>query len=377
MIVLLAALLFSACSEPEIAPDDEDDDDEPLVITPAEADELLERLLFTGSTRVTGPLPSVSNTAVVKNNVKDTIYAMPGVQLPIRLYHSQTGKIKGWYIGVTNSSFYYDVPVEETEAGDSITIIFPEVPESDEAYSMPLKIIPYDESNQPVDIVEREFTVELPDDGCGLLVKPGNNFEWIWNYTYSADPNNKRTFFNFPQRVFATESNPTGCCNSQAACPAYVCDPNTLQCNWVYNSEVTMKTIYSIDAEFLTLYDDGTFFRYTDEHKQNFDPIQTDWCGRIPAYTITDQIVQYEGTHNYVPGRPSMSLTTTSKECDPPDPFGLCGLSTSLLSGEVKVNCHLLVIIRNRLNIDFTKDVIAFTRHPGQLDPEINAILYP
>jgi hypothetical protein len=378
ILALVSVLMLLRCANPEdeVTPPDEPGKGE---LTPAEADALLGKLSFAASAKVTGALPSVPNTERVRTESKDTIYSMPGLALPIRLYHPGA-KIKGWYISVINSSFYYDVPVEETEKGDSVTIIFPQIPpdntNSDAPYDMPLKIVPYDESKQPVDIIERQLSVEKPNaNTCGLLTQPGDNmFEWIWNCSYTVDPNNKRTFFNYPHKKAITEANPTGCCNTQAACPALVCDPNTKVCQWVYNAQVNMVQSYGIEHEFCSFYSDGKYERTTQETNKSFDPIATDWCNKVPAYIHQTIDVVYKGNHTYQPASPNISFTNTTSECDPPDPLGLCGFS--LLGGEVKVGCNLLVIVRDRLNIEFTKSYKAFTRHPGKITKEDAAIIY-
>jgi hypothetical protein len=215
--------------------------------------------------------------------------------------------------------------------------------------------------------VEEPITEEDPSAmGCDILVSGdtvvggGLKWDWVWQWTVVLDRNNKATFVNAPARKFKATQHPTGCCQNGSACPAYV--PLT-DSTWsfVYNSEVTAETSYSIWRDILGFYSDGTFARYTQEYIVNFDPISTDWCSSIPAYTIDNSVVYYFGTHNYVKGNSSISYITTRKQCD--DPSGLCGYASR--PGSIKFSCHTLMITVDRLMLENTKETRMYRRGGG------------
>jgi hypothetical protein len=369
MVAALTALFLFACSEPEVSPPD---DDEPQEITPEKANALMEEISFASATKVTGAVPSVSNTSLVKMIGGDTIYTLPELQVALRVTNPPGRPAKGWYIAVEGSTFYKDVLVDDTEDGDTVTVVIMEFTNEDpEISTFPLLITPYDEQNQPIDVIKRIVVVEnttsqggrLAASSCDLLMSPSSlaNWDWSWRSTMTWNPNGEVTFMNSPGRLFTAEQNPTGCCNPQAACPAYVCNPTTQECQWVYNAEVFATTFYSISAEYFSFFQDGTFQRWTKERIKNFnpDPDVTDWCGGVAGYNDRTSVVEYSGTHDYQSGDPNVLYVNTQVECD--DPLGICGYGSR--PGTIRVSCHVLVITAT---IEFTKEERTYVR--GSVD---------
>ncbi len=259
IVVLLAITLFATCSDPaedqDITPKEEEKE-----ITKDEADALLETLSFTASTkipRISGTVPPVANTSLVKTNSGDTIYTMPGIKMPLRISHPMSTAVKGWYIAAKNSSFYFDVPIDDEEDSDSVSVVIIEVdPKNIELpYDIPVEITPYDEANQPIDSIKVIVTIEQPSsNGCDILIKGDTanvgKIDWIWSWTMVFDPDENATFINAPNRVFSAIQHPTGCCSP--ACPAIVCDPATNICQSVFDSQVSAQTSYEIKVSIST-----------------------------------------------------------------------------------------------------------------------------
>jgi len=359
LLVLLGALLLSQCTEPEVEPDDGDDD--PQVVTPAEADRILESLMFTTKTKVSGSMPTVANTSLAKMNSGDTIFVQPGMQMPLRISSPATSPAKGWFITVENASFYLDVPVDdtedETEEGEDVSNVIIEFPEDFYLGDFSVSIMTYKEGKEPIDVIKRKVVVEKPEapgSTCSLLkTDPTVIWDWSWQSTIVWNPNGF-DFMNTPGRLFKASQLTTGCCNPQAACPAYVCDPVTLECNWEYNAIVNAFTFYSIQSEYFNFFPDGNFTRATKERIKNFnpDPNVTDWCGGIAGYNMYAPLVHYYGTHDYQDGDANIVYITERTDCD--DPLGICGYGSR--PGSVKVSCHVLVITIDRMQLDFTKE---------------------
>jgi hypothetical protein len=347
----LFAMVYYSCS---LVPDPPvDDGEEPVEepetgISSARADSLLNLVSFTSSTKVTGSVPSVANTAVVKINRKDTIYTMPGLSFPIRLSTPNAGIIGGLFVSVKNSTFHYDVELDDTEDSDTVVVVLIGVPEEfTDPYSIPLIIAPYDKNKEPIDTVDTPVKVE---EGVSNLCDiysdydpndPLRSFDWIWRWTISFNANDKVTFINSLDREFITNTNQKGCCpNDNIPCPLKVCDPNNPQkCTETYDSEVNASIVYSINGEFFNFYRNGTYERNTYEYIKNFDPVTTDWCNRVTAYNERTSGAFEIGTYTY--SGSNITLTSTiSHGCD--GGGTICGFGTRW--GDVRVTCHALQV---------------------------------
>lgn len=346
-IPVLALLILFCCSDPgeeEITPPNEEEEE----ITPDDADNLLKTFSFLSSTQITGSVPAVANSTIIRNDSKDTIYVLPGVKNVFRLSHPSSVVINGIFMAVEGSTFYVDVPALEEEDSDTVAVFLFEIDPEDLEGSMdvPVKITAYDAAKQPIDIIERIITVEEPSqNACDILVD-GDTMsfgttinEWLWRWTVVLDASGQPKFVNGPGRMYGTlQKDIEGCCNP--GCPAYVVNPTTQTGEWIFDSFVDAGTYYSISHESFMFYKNGTFYRYTIESEKNFDPASTDWCAGIPAYREGFDHVAYFGTHDYVPGDKDISYITDRFACS--DPLGICGYGSR--SGRVTFSCHALMI---------------------------------
>src|SRR5689334_5996445 len=86
-LAVVALLFLFCCSDPdadEITPAAPEEEEE---LAPEEADALLESFSFSSGKKITGNVPEVTNTALVKNDNGDTIYVLPGVKTLIQISH--------------------------------------------------------------------------------------------------------------------------------------------------------------------------------------------------------------------------------------------------------------------------------------------------
>ena len=347
-VLAISALMFCvACIEPVPDPPT-NPDPPPTEEDPGEeseaADAFLSALVFANSAQLSGQLPNATNTDEVKMNVKDTIYLMEGVKIPLRFSHPENQPIAGIYIAVNHSTFYFDVPINQEEESDTVAIVFVDIdPDTGEfPLNAPAKIIPYDENDQPIDVIQRIITIEEPaTPGCDILVaKPGTlgdttgfwSPEWFWHHTIAFNSLGEPTFVNAPGLAHVTETMYEGCCD-------YDDNKNCNILSTELNETVNAKISYTIMSETFSFFTDGTFARQSFERKTNFDPETTQWCSNSPGYKHDDVVVTYRGTHDYVPGGTSISLPTDWASCD------LCGYGSP--GGTLTFSCHMLVISRN------------------------------
>jgi hypothetical protein len=361
----LSAIVYCSCS---LIPDPPvDGEEEPVEeISSEKADSLLSLLSFTSGTKVTGSVPFVTNTELVKTNSEDTIYSMSGLKMPLRLTNPTGVTVGGWFVAAKNSTFYYDVALDETEGSDTVTIVIIEIPgESTSTYTIPLEITPYDDNKKPIDIIVRELLVEVPEPNkCNIYTNedpsaPIRSWEWIWSWTLITNSSDEGVFVNAPGYKRVSRQSPTGCCLQQPWCPQYICDPIS-GCKWVYDSQVDAVTAYSIEHEFYNFYKDGTYERNTNEYKKNFDPIATDWCNKVPGYIEGKNGAHTTGTYTYVPGS-KLTLTASKTECE--DGGNICGYGSRW--GDVRVGCYSLIVTIDRLLIENTKEVRLYSRSPA------------
>jgi hypothetical protein len=343
-VILLAAIMFSDCSDP--ADEDSPSNNTQGELTTTEADAFMDRLTFTSSSKKTGSVSNVVKTSLVKTDSQDTIYVLDGLKMPIRISHPPSMQLQGIFIVAENSSYYYEVPIDEEEESDTVSVVVLEIVpgDQDSPSDVPIEIIPYDANKSPTDILKRVIRVEKPSSECDLLIDGDtSNLEevrWIWHSTTVLDENESVKFLNSPSRVDTATQRPWGCCGTPPACPELKLDPATGKYNWVYDSRVTATTYYSIAYEGFSFYKNGTYTRISIELIKNFNPTTTDWCSKKPGYNERESIVEYQGIHDYKPGNTSISYVTKNKKCD--DPLGLCGYGSR--PGAITQSCHLLII---------------------------------
>ncbi|MDX2245832.1 MAG: hypothetical protein SF052_03590 [Bacteroidia bacterium] len=353
LAVCLILILWVSCKEPETPKPDDD----PGEITSQEADDLLGTMSFLNGTQVTGKVPTSPDIALLQMQVEDTFYAAPGMDIPVRLRHPEGVVVGGFFVAVQNSTFYYDVPVFETQDGDSISVVIFEIKpasEKEPPYNIPVEIIVYDEIKTTIDKIERVITVEKPNEpGCTITRAPTQDSTWdyVWWSTISYNYNNEVDFFNAPGKPFVTETNYQGCCDPTK--PDGKCNPLST----TLNATVNFKNLYMIEQEEFTFYSDGAYVRRTEEVKKHFDPTTTQWCAGWAGFSTVRDVVYYTGTHDFTPGATKIGFGAGTKSCD------ICGYGSP--GGDLIYTCHLFAITRNIPGSSFTR---IYIRWDGNVD---------
>lgn len=349
LVTLMLGL--ACCSDPADEDLTSSEDDENKVTTPEGADAQLASFSFTSSTKVTGSVPTVVNSSLVKTNAGDTLYVLAGVPNMLRLSHPPSRPASGVFITVKGATYYYDVPIDDKEDSDSVSTIVYEVdPEevAETGNNVQTQVTVYDENKQPIDIIERIVLVEKPDNrtsGCDITQPGDTTFSqtiyggWRWESTILYGYDGKPLSMHAPGRIYKIEQQHSGCCD-ESACPALVVNPQTQILEWVYDSEFEVRVTYSISWEHFFFYNNGRFHRITHETQTNVNAEYTDWCNGIPAIDQTHDVVHYYGTHDYEPGDTRISYGTTRARCK--DPLGLCGYGSR--GGDLTIGCDTMVI---------------------------------
>lgn len=364
-VAVLAVLFLFCCSDPaedEITPPKNEQEEE---ISQVDADAALKTFSFTSSIQTMGSVPTVVNSSLVKTNSRDTIYALPEIKNLIRISHPKSRPVTGIYMAVKGSTFYYDVPIDEEEESDTVSVILFEIEGGniEIPYDIPVDITAYDDNGQPIDILERIISVEKPknnmcdilDDGDTATNDWSRTWEWCW--TTVVDQNDQPLRIHTPGRMYYASQTHSGCCDN-SVCPVYIVDPNTKIGKWVYDSEFTVDTYYGILYEGFKFYKNGTFTRFTVERQSAVDADGTDWCNGVPKLRDYLDEVTYFGTHDYSPGDAQLRYGTTRSVCA--DPLGLCGYGSR--GGQVTSSCHAMIITAG---VEGQKEMRMYTRTYG------------
>ncbi len=363
-IVLLSGLLVVTSCEPDLEPDkgqtgNPTNPNNPVAIDP---DEVSEYLVLTDASKISGALPAASD-GPLQISVKDTLYLVNDMPFGTRVVVKHDGRydISGFYVGIPNSSFYYDVPVLAAESGDSTDVIYINIGDTDglDWGEFPVEILPHGPGNLPFKKFIRRVKVEKPkdEDPCSPLVAPpvcstddngvrtctyvGGIYSWIWDFTvvenaagdiYTAYA--PYMFLNVPAFQHG------GCCWNGFSEPAKY-DPYCVPGNRDYH-EVTVDDAYYVRYfERLDLFEDNTYLRSVRDETQNYNTDSSDYCADEAGYVTSRHYVEEDGTHDFSPGNNAINFTRLNTN-DNGDPY-----NTSFWfvhDGEVFYTCHTLII---------------------------------
>ena len=282
-------------------------------------------------------------------NSEDTIFVMKGYRHGARvvLKHDGAYDLTGVYIHVAGSSFHYDVPVVDAEAQDSTDVIYigvdaPEDLEVDYPLTIPITIYPHGPDFVPLDFLEREVTVEDPEEDMQnpycAITRPRTSaasFIWHWKYTAGIGYNGELLPIESPdiyQEGFYTTG---GCCNADGTSTTVGNDATCTQ-----NSDrfrpIDVGQYFRWIFDFLWIYDDGTFAHVNANEQINYRPSLSNFCTGKATYDYDRQQFSKSGTHDFTQGADYVNISYNPT--DPPVFGKIIG------SGEVAHTCHMLVL---------------------------------
>lgn len=284
-------------------------------LTVADLDSFSDRLQFFGATKTFGKSPAAPNGASLKISIKDTLYLLQGIHLPIRFLHENiTDNVAGAYFqvvsksrgGILATNFYEVAELTETAENDTVSVIMvgfdPPVignssgvpPAGTPADIVDITITPYNEIGQPLDEITVPVSVqELNDDPtnangsgeCSLVNGSGDQWNWDMSFIQYTpqdtikDPKSNFFFYSDPTKVFgANGQNIKGCCTDGVSSYDIICASNTTT-----QRSLRFHTFYQIQAENFTFFDNGSYLRQTFEKSAIPAPDESDFCGGGPG----------------------------------------------------------------------------------------------
>ncbi len=345
-------MIFTSC-EKEVDPEPSATGNNPPQTSPKNsktftADELLEHLKFKNSTRQNGiaPLPAGGN---VRINFKDTLYTVKGTPIGerVEVWHNGQHDITGFFVAVSNSTFYYDVPVVEEESRDNTDVFIfymDDMDGMDFPFSFEITILPH-VNGIPVKKFVRVVTLEDPEDqNCSALGADCANdcMDWIWEFTNVTDKNGD-IYNAYAPGMFIklTPFEHGGCCWNGFSIPSKY-DPYCTPGNPEYVPVIVDDQYYVRYFESLHLFSDGTYERFMDHEDKNYATDSSDYCSATVGYFVDRKGTQEKGNHSYSFQSDQIYFTVTSR-LNAKD-----GTSTTsgwgLFGGTVLVTCHSLII---------------------------------
>lgn len=358
-------LILGGCQEDldNVDPDDENN------AANFSADQLSEFLVLDGASKIVQNLKGAPD-GKLKISVKDTMYVVKGLQYGARvaIKHNGTQEIRGIYIGVSGSSFYYDAPAS-AEGQDSTETIYIhlEIPgNANYPLTVPIKIQPYGPDGEPLDEFERWITIEDPDDEdvCDPTVTQtctnregqlicNSPWSWVWEATLTENLSGD-IHTAYAPALFQNQNafQHGGCCWNGISIPAKY-DPYCVSGNPEY-FEVTVDDAYYVRYfEFMDLFDNGKFERYMRSANKIYVPDSSNYCSGVAGYFVDDNFTLYQGEHDFTPGADNIRLTTQSG-----------GSGWAMNGGELIYTCHSLIISFGREE----RYIVIYRRFSGDID---------
>ncbi len=287
---LLCAVFITACTKtdrPDIVLPDNNDDS-------LHSDTLSDHLLFLKSFKKTGSPPQAPSGSALQISFEDTLYLADEIFRPIKFLHKgATQNVAGAFIHLlaasgSTASYYYDVPeIPDMKESDTVSVIMIGIDPTGllTPQTGAIKIIPYDESGgpiaeiiRPVKLIEKKNDPDGNDGSCGLVLPPGDVWEWNFSFVLPKNGSDTFAFYNDPFRVHSTEGQDIEghCCNGNSVYPEN-CPGDTS--GLIGLARLHFATYYQVNFENFMFFDNGTFFRHTMENAPLPFPGESDFCG--------------------------------------------------------------------------------------------------
>ncbi len=339
--VVIALLLVMTACEQDIEPEKD-----PVNTGNVNPDAASEYLVFTDDTKITGSLPAATD-GQLKINFSDSIYLIKDFKLGARVIvrHDGLRDVTGFFVSILNSSFYFDVPVFEEEAGDSTDVFYLnfDIPEDeivDYPFVLPIKILPHGPDNIPLDEFDKYLTIEDPVTNKCPITTPGfGDVQWEWDHSVLETSAGEFLQVDAPLLKRGSSLQTGGCCdngiNSTVAnnpgCFEKFSDgtPNPIWRSLVY------KTYFYWAFDYLWFYEDGTFDHFNSSVQTNYRPSLSDFCNGLPYYEYQNGDFEKSGTYQFTsPDYVKITYNVTN-----PPVFG-----KTIMSGQILYTCHKFVL---------------------------------
>ena len=303
-IVLLCSGLLPACSKNEETPTEPGNPNPTDITQPAgaaHADTIAGHLQFFNAVKRSGTAPKGPSGSSLKISFRDTLYLTDELKRPIKFLHADTTQnVAGVYVQIKAtpggaSSFYYTVPEEpEMDDNDTVSVIlagvdpdglvpFAGMPPAGGSLIFDVTITPYSESGQPLAEITRPVKISVPKvdlpgatGGCGLVLPPGDYWNWDLSLIEKGDGSGLLSFYNDPKKVWGAGGQLiTGCCiNGVSSYNAVLnCEKDPTKAR-----RKRFPTFFQHQESATKFFANGTYSQFSTQTHANPDPLETDFC---------------------------------------------------------------------------------------------------
>jgi hypothetical protein len=285
-VVVLAITTIPSCHKKDLSPQ------EPVRPGGSNSiDTISNHLRFIKSTRKQGSIPHGPANPSLKISFEDTLYLIDAIPRAVKFLHDKNANVAGVYLqvtslnGTTAASHYYEVPeAKDMEDNDTVSVIMIGI--EPQGLELPLDfditITPYDRNGQPLAEAVKPGKIEEPKNdpqpagnGCGLVLPPGDRWEWEVTYAMNINGSREFDFYNQPGKVFGAggENIEGSCCSGKSFWPEFC--PGKRE----HNQQLNFATYYKIDFETIRFHSNGTYLRQTMEDSPIPLPAESNFCG--------------------------------------------------------------------------------------------------
>ena len=290
LYVLSSAMMQAGCSKPN----SDEDAPPPLVqAEPGVASELFDQLQFQNAVKKQGKVPAAPATTSLKKSFKDTLRLVEGIRIPIEFLHTgNTQNVAGMYVGSAGGSFYYvAAELKDSTDNDTVSVILMGFNKLNMTFpiSFNITITPYDGAGAPIHEYTVPVKIEEPNDdpskpsACGgLVLRPGEDWNWIMSYALGPNNTDGFVFMNYPLKKHGAGGQfIKGCCVNGKSFYNINCAGDTAS-----QRSLLFPTYFQFPEESFRFKNDGTYDRLTIQDNANPDPPASNFCGNGKGVVI-------------------------------------------------------------------------------------------
>ena len=355
LLIVLAGAMWLSCRKTPDQNNPNTPGDNDTIKVAINADTISNHLRFKNAKKITGTIPKGPAGSSLKISFKDTLYLVDKWKLPIEFLHEDTtqdvaGAFIQVYVGLTGSTFYYDVPeVPDIAANDTVSMILVGIEThglTDTAGAVPaggppfeITIVPRDSDGQPLGEVTIPVEIAEPtaDPGgeCGLVTKEGE--AWFWSMSFvpnTSNPFGEELFFNAPHKVWGS-----GGQRIQGCCHGGTTSEYTANCAEEDKASLMFRTFFTWPNELYKFFEDGTYAGLTEYISADPYPKETDFCG------VANGVVKRDFDRSFLEGTWTLGANKflTTLGTSTPQAGSLAARPDGIID---LVSCRLLIIIQ-------------------------------
>lgn len=298
LLFALIFLIIAACSKDETpdvktnnSPPKTDGVEQDSVVevtedTLAIANKITQSLKFRNGQVIKGSLPTTKGGKSTMVDFKidtDTIFWVEGItnRIKIRKPDAPIILVGTFWAQVEGSDSYVKAEFEKEQENDTILILnfdF-DITEWEPPFSFNMKFVLADDTGtKPITTVGIPVEIEKPFDGGQCIIVDQSHWDWIYT-TLNGE------YLTGPMHYATIDGTIEGCCTNGVSYSGGACFSSNPD-----RKILDYKTAYVVSRDFFKFQAYGPFISGSmQELANNFDPVNTDFCGESVSYTDSNK----------------------------------------------------------------------------------------